>query len=361
MHPKIIIEKDIIQHKLLAEWVNHEATWLSYPHNRLDWPGKFSPIQWVFTEIIKFVSRDEIVRLVVKDLNQKRKAENSLKKVGVNLDKIDFIVTPTDRGWMRDCGPCFVKKGAFKSIVNFKFNGWAKYNNYLKDDSIPNIAAKHLSLDIENAIFKNVNVILEGGAIDVNGIGSLLTSEECLLDKITQVRNEGFTRNNYNELFKKYFNVSNVIWLNKGISGDDTHGHIDDVCRFVNEESIILVREKNPNDLNYPILEENWEIIQDIKLENGLKPNVIELPMPSPLYFDNIRLPASYANFYISNHAVLVPTFNDPNDRLALNILSDIFPNKKVIGIHSLDLVWGLGTLHCLTHDEFSNYYKTKL
>jgi len=194
--------------------------------------------------------------------------------------------------------------------------------------------------------------VLEGGAVDVNGRGSLITTEECLLDEKVQTRNPGFTKKDYFEVFSNYLGITNVIWLGKGIAGDDTHGHIDDLCRFVNDDTVVLVREENSSDENYHLLKENKERLQNLNLPNGKRLNVIDLPMPSPQVFKRQRLPASYANFYISNYTVLVPTFNDPNDRVALGILSDLFPDRKVIGIHSADLVWGLGAIHCLTKEQ---------
>jgi len=278
--------------------------------------------------------------------------QNILRKNYVDLDFVRFIVAQTDRGWMRDTSPAFVKQGGAVIGKSFLFNGWAKYDNWRKDKKIPGILAKHLHLKHEEVVYHGKKVVLEGGAIDVNGKGTLITTEECLLDEKTQVRNPGFSKKDYEIIFKTNLGITNVIWLGKGITGDDTHGHVDDLCRFVNCNTVVLCREKNSSEDNYPILEENLERMKDFRLEDGSKINVIELPMPAPLYFDNMRVPASYANFYIANQAVLVPTFNDPNDRLALNILSELFTDRTVIGINAVDLVWGLGTLHCLSHEE---------
>jgi agmatine deiminase len=258
----------------------------------------------------------------------------------------------TDRGWLRDSGPMFVKEGNDVVALDFKFNAWAKYDDYKLDDKIPSFISNKLNLKRVIAEHNGKQVFLEGGAIDSNGKGTLITTEECLLDEKVQARNPGFTKQDYFEVFRKYFGVSDVIWLGKGIVGDDTHGHVDDLCRFVNEDTVVIVSEENSSDENYNLLNENRERLQNIYLSNGSKLKVVSLPMPSPVIFKNQRLPASYANFYISNYAVLVPTFNDPNDRIALGILSELFPDRKVIGIHSIDLVWGLGTLHCLTKEQ---------
>jgi agmatine deiminase len=275
-----------------------------------------------------------------------------LERAHVDLTNVQFIITETDRGWMRDSSPAFIKNGKEVTAIKFIFNGWAKYDNWKKDKFIPGILAKNLKLNLVEAEYNNRGIVLEGGAIDSNGCGTLLTTEECLLDDKVQTRNPGFTKADYEIVFKEYLGIKNIIWLGKGIAGDDTHGHVDDLCRFVNKKTVVLCRENDPQDENYKILEENFERLTDAKLEDGSKLNVVELPMPKPLYFEDLRLPASYANFYISNNAVLVPTFNDPNDRIALNIIKEFFPDREVAGIHAVDLVWGLGTIHCLSHEE---------
>lgn len=340
-------------YRIPAEWEPHEATWIGWPHNKSDWPGKFTPIPWVYGEIVRYISRGEKVRIFVEDKKHREKAEQVLKSVDADFNNIEFQIHKTDRGWLRDSGPAFVKdeKGEI-SAVHFKFNAWAKYNNFKKDQKIPGFISKKFRLNKITAGYNGRHVVLEGGSIDYNGSGTLLTTEECLMDDKVQVRNPGFTKKDYEEVFKKYLGISNTIWLGKGIVGDDTHGHVDDLCRFVNRNTVVLCSEKNPDDNNYSILKENKERLQDAKLEDGTKLNVIDLPMPSPVIFKGERLPASYANFYISNYAVLVPTFNDPSDRIALGILSELITDRPVIGIHSVDLVWGLGTLHCLTHEQ---------
>jgi agmatine deiminase len=339
--------------RLPAEWEKHEATWIGWPFNKEDWPGKFQPIQWVYGEIVRYISRSEKVRIIVASKKHQQKAEKVLKAVGANFENIEFFKLETDRNWLRDSGPQFVKDEKGNTVlIHFKFNGWAKYNNYKLDSRIPKLIAAKQKLSKLKATYNNKQVVLEGGSIDCNGRGTLITTEECLMDENVQVRNPGFTKQDYEKIFEDYLGTKKVIWLGKGIAGDDTHGHVDDLCRFVNENTVVLVEEKNKYCENYKPLNENKERLQDVKLSDGSKLNVFSLPMPSPVYFKGERLPASYANFYISNYGVLVPTFNDPNDKTALGILSELITDRPVIGIHAVDLVWGLGTLHCLTHEQ---------
>ena len=271
----------------------------------------------------------------------------------LNLDNVEFYKLKTNRGWMRDSGPAFVKneKGEI-ALIHLSLMPGQSMIITKRMKNFPNLFPINLRLKRIIAEHNGRHVVLEGGSIDYNGSGTLLTTEECLMDNKVQVRNPGFTKKDYEEVFNKYLGITNIIWLGKGIAGDDTHGHVDDLCRFVNKNTVVLVQEENPNDANYKILNENKERLQDAKLEDGSKLNVVYLPMPSPVIFKGERLPASYANFYISNYAVLVPTFNDPNDKKALGILSELINDRPVIGIHSVDLVWGLGTLHCLTHEQ---------
>ena len=339
--------------RIPAEWEKHEATWLGWPHNKEDWPGKFTPISWVYSEIVKYISRGEEVRIIVESKQHKEKAERVLKAADISSGNIEFFTLKTNRGWTRDSGPVFIKESNNKiSTVNFKFNGWAKYPNHKKDEKVPGYISKKFKLQNILPVYNKRHMVLEGGAIDANGKGTLITTEECLMDKKIQVRNPGFTKKDYEDAFKKYLGISNVIWLGKGIAGDDTHGHVDDLCRFINPDTLLLVQEENPKDENYSRLKENKELIEGVRLENGSKPEIIYLPMPAPVAFKSQRLPASYANFYFSNYAVLVPTFNDPKDRIALGIVSELVKDRPVIGIHAVDLVWGLGTLHCLTHEQ---------
>ena len=336
-----------------AEFEQHDATWIGWPANKEDWPGKFEPIPWVYGEIVRYISRGEKVRIIVQSKVQQKKAEQVLKAVDADLNNIEFFKLGTDRNWLRDAGPQFVKNEIGETVlINFKFNAWAKYDNYKLDAKIPKMISKELKLERIKAEHNGREVILEGGSIDYNGSGTIITTEECLLDTETQVRNKGFLKEDYEDVFKKYLGTTNVIWLCKGIAGDDTHGHIDDITRFVNRNTVVTVMETHPNDPNYIPLMENREILEGAKLADGSSLEIVELPMPSPVMFKGERLPASYANFYISNYGVLVPTFNDPNDKLALGIMSELFEDRPVIGIHAVDLVWGLGTLHCLTHEQ---------
>ncbi|MEK7409652.1 MAG: agmatine deiminase family protein [Acidobacteriota bacterium] len=345
-----------------AEWEPHRATWLGWPHNPTDWPGKLDTIRWVYTEIVRWIAPGEAVRMLVNSRTEEKLARKFLTRAGVGLRRVEFIVHPTNRGWTRDSGPVFVRRNvgqavspavrAKTAIVHFHFNGWAKYSDWQKDRRVPETAARRLRKRLFDAQWKGRQLVLEGGGIDVNGRGTLLTTEECYLDPKTQVRNPGLGRQELEAALKEYLGVTNVFWLGGGVAGDDTHGHVDDICRFVNPTTVVLVREDNPGDINFRPLAENWERIRDLRLEDGSKPEVVALPIPGPLFFDGNRLPASYANFYIANRAVLVPTFNDPNDRVALGILGELFKDRAVVGIHALDLVLGFGTLHCLTQQE---------
>jgi len=344
-----------------AEWEPHAATWLGWPHNDQDWPGKFEVIPWVYGEMIRKISAGENIRLIIRHEADKNFARRVLKHVGVDLRKIQFVLHATNRGWTRDTGPIFVRQtpdpksqtpDPKTAIVHFHFNGWAKYKNWRKDTTVPETAARLLRKKLFHAECQGRPFVIEGGGMELNGRGTLLTTEECYLDPKIQVRNPGLGRADIEATLQKYLGVTNVFWLAQGPKGDDTHGHIDDICRFVNRNTLVLVKEKNTKDVNHRPLAENWERIKDLRLEDGSKPEVIALPMPSPLYFDGVRLPASYANFYICNAAVIVPTFNDPHDRVALGILGELFKDRPVVGIHAVDLVWGFGSLHCLTQQQ---------
>jgi agmatine deiminase len=341
--------------RMPAEWEPHEATWLAWPHNVTDWPGRFAPIPWVYGEIVRKLAEGEIVRIIVPSTAQEARARRILERVGSATERVEFFRWPTDRGWTRDFGPIAVRgEGPERgiAIARFRFTGWAKYPDFQRDDRVPERAAKALGLELRPALLRGRPVVLEGGAIDVDGGGTILTTEECLLDPRVQVRNPGFERADYEEVFRESLGTSRTVWLGDGIAGDDTHGHVDDVGRFAGRGRIVLCREKDPHDANYRALEENRERLQGARLADGSKPEVVELPMPEPLVFDGRRLPASYANFYVANAAVLVPTFNDPNDRRALGVLAELFADRPVSGIHAVELVWGLGTLHCLTQQQ---------
>jgi len=339
-----------------AEWERHEATWLGWPHNETDWPGKIDTIRWVYGEMVRKISEGEIVRLLVNSRTDRKLAQSYLHRAGCDLSKVEFVIHPTNRGWTRDSGPIFVRRRAGKrsetAIVHFHFNAWAKYDDWQKDRKVPGTAAKLLKKRLFNAEHAGKDFVIEGGGIELNGKGTLLTTEECYLDPKVQVRNPGLGKPAIEQTLKTYLGVKNVIWLVAGPVGDDTHGHIDDICRFVNHNTVVLIREENRKDINYHPLAENWDRIQDLRLEDGSKPTVVPLPMPAPVYFDGYRLPASYANFYISNAAVIVPTFNDPADRIALGTLGELFKDRPVVGIHAVDLVLGFGSLHCLTQQQ---------
>ncbi len=337
-----------------AEWEPHEATWIGWPHNRSDWPGRFGPIPWAYGEIVRWITRGEMVRIVVEDRIHEARARRVLARLGTDLLRVEFFGFPTDRGWMRDSGPAFVQKGGTRpeiAIQRFRFNGWARYPDYRKDARLVDRIGRSLDLRIFSE-GREKDLVLEGGAWEVNGAGTLITTEECLLDAAVQVRNPGFARKDYERLFRRSLGAGNVLWLGRGIAGDDTHGHVDDVCRFVSRRTLVLCQEPDSSDPNHAILEENRERLEGMRLEDGSRPELVRIPMPAPIVFERRRLPASYANFYVANAAVLVPTFNDPNDRIALGILSGLFSDRPVVGIYSGDLVWGLGTIHCLTRQQ---------
>jgi agmatine deiminase len=341
--------------RMPAEWEPHEATWIGWPHNRTDWPGKFATIPWIYGEIVRNLVPGEIARIIVNSKEHEARAKRVLSHGGVDLSQVEFFRFPTNRGWTRDFGPMFVKRNGRPdevAIVRFRFNAWAKYQDWKKDDQVPLRAAKALGLTAFKVCIGHREIVLEGGAIEVNGRGTLITTEECLLDQQTQVRNPGLSREDLESVLRESLGMTNVIWLGRGIEGDDTHGHVDDICRFVDATTVVVCQEKNRLDYNYAVLGENSERLRSVRLDDGSKLEVVALPMPAPIAFKGRRLPASYANFYIANAAVLVPTFNDPNDRVALGTLSELITDRPVIGIHAVDLVWGLGTLHCLTQQQ---------
>jgi agmatine deiminase len=339
-----------------AEWEPHEATWLAWPHHPADWPGKLDTIRWVYGEMVRKIAPGEKVRMLVRSAAEEKTARRYLTRAGADVRRVEFIQHPTNRGWMRDSGPVFVRRTAGRrretAIVHFHFNAWAKYADWGRDRRVPETAARVLRKRLFEARAGERAFVLEGGGIDVNGRGTLLTTEECYLAPKTQVRNPGLRREGFETALRENLGVRNIFWLGAGIVGDDTHGHVDDLCRFVNARTVVLIKEDNPKDVNYRPLAENWERIRDLRLEDGSKPEVVPLPVPAPLTFDGERLPASYANFYISNVAVIVPTFNDPRDREALGILGELFRDRAVVGIHAVDLVLGFGTLHCLTQQQ---------
>jgi|SRR5262245_14751963 len=339
-------------YRMPAEWEPHSATWLAWPHQSSDWPGKLAPVPWVYAEIVRHLHRREHVHLLVNDATKEAAARRVLTRTGIDLTAITFHRWPTDRVWTRDSGPTFlVGPNGKRGLLDWHFTAWAKYANWHDDDAIPTRVARHTGLPSWRPVCRAKRVVLEGGSIDVNGRELLLTTEECLLS-VVQCRNPGMTRDDYERVFADYLGVKKTLWLNRGIAGDDTHGHIDDLARFVGPRRVVTVVESNPAEENYAPLQENRERLRGMTDLDGSKLEVVELPMPSPVIFNRQRLPASYANFYIANGLVLVPTFNDVNDRKALGILAEVFPDRDVVGIHAVDLVFGLGTLHCMTQQE---------
>jgi agmatine deiminase len=325
-----------------AEWEPHEATWLAWPHEKSDWPGKFAPVPWLYGEIVRHLARVERVRILVQDRDAEESARRILKKCHAELAAVEFFHHPTDRSWTRDYCPLFVKnKSGEVAATHWRFNGWAKYDNCRDDARTPAFIARKLKLQRFEA-----GLVLEGGSIDVNGAGKLLTTEECLLSGV-QARNPGLGRSGLERAFRDYLGIQEVIWLNRGIAGDDTHGHIDDLARFTASDSVITMVEPDKTDVNHVPLQENLERLRargDVK--------VTALRMPEPVCFAGQRLPASYANFYIANKLVLVPAFGDKNDAAALCALEVLFPGRAVVGIPCRDLVLGLGTLHCMTQQQ---------
>jgi agmatine deiminase len=323
--------------RMPAEWEPHEATWLAWPHNEDDWPGRFEPIPWVYGEIVRKLSAVERVKVLVHNEDLRESAKQVLEKSGANTAAVEFHLQPTDRVWTRDFAPQFLKhSNAETAAVKFRFNGWAKYENWHLDDAAGRVIP---------GIRWQPDIVLEGGSIDVNGAGLLLTTEECLLSPV-QARNPKLSREQLESVFHDYLGIDRTLWLNNGIFGDDTHGHIDDLARFTATDSIVIMSEDDPADENHAPLIENLERVKSMPLR------VRTLPMPNPLWFDGVRLPASYANFYIANKTVLVPTFNDQHDRIALSTLAECFPDREIIGINCVELVWGLGTLHCMTQQQ---------
>jgi agmatine deiminase len=395
----LIHSGEAVPKRMPAEWEPHAATWLAWPHYHGDWPGKFEPIPWVYTEIVRNLSRHERVELIVNDAAAERRVRKLLTRADVALGNVRFHRWPTNRVWLRDSGCIFVvgqtpgsawphsrepalslPKGrlspqedreghdfsradqdakkiralapAGSLLANkFRFNAWAKYSNWRQDDKIGSLMASLAGVQEVRPLAHNIRVVLEGGSIDVNGRGTILTTEECLLSKVQQ-RNPGMSRKNYEKIFADYLGAAHTIWLGRGIAGDDTHGHVDDLARFVAPDTVVTVVENNSRDINHKPLRENLRRLRATRDQDGKPLNVVELPMPRPVIFEQRRLPASYANFYIANGVVLAPVFNDPNDRIALNTLAELFPTREIVPIYSGDLVWGLGTMHCLTQQQ---------
>lgn len=379
-----------------AEWEPHSATWMAWPHYKNDWPGKFETIPWVYAEIIRHLARHEPVELIVNDAATEKQTRKTLDRANALSQNVHFHRWPTNRVWTRDSGCTFVvkaepvetatlarpgratldnpgaehwegpgfsrasrlPKGGWAlapegslAAVKWRFNAWAKYPNHQHDEKIGSLMADTTNAREHRPICGKRRIVLEGGSIDVNGQGTLLTTEECLLSKVQQ-RNPGMERADYEKVFADYLGINNVIWLGAGIAGDDTHGHVDDLTRFVAPDTVVTAIESNPDDPNYEQLRENIHRLRAATDQDGKSLAIIELPMPGPVFFEGRRLPASYGNFYIANGLVLVPVFNDPNDRIALDTLADLFPDREVIGIYSGDLIWGFGAMHCMTQPQ---------
>ncbi len=338
--------------RMPAEWERHRATWLAWPHERTDWPGKFAPIPWIYGDIVRHLSQVELVCILVRDEKLRREAERCCEKSDANMANVEFFEAPTDRSWTRDFCPIFVSRGqGATGILDFRFNGWAKYPNWANDDAAPAFVARKLRMKRWQPKLGGKRIVLEGGSIDVNGAGLLLTTEECLLSPV-QERNPGLARDDYEAVFRDYLGIEKTLWLRKGIAGDDTHGHVDDLARFVDERTVVVAAEANPEDPNFGPLRENYQLLRRMTNAKGEALRVVKLPMPAPVCFDRYRLPASYANFYIANGIVLVPVFNDPADREALNTLARLMPAHRIIPIYCRDLVLGLGALHCMTQQQ---------
>ena len=341
-----------------AEWEPHAATWIAWPHNRNDWPGKFPAIPWVYAEIVRHFARHESVKIIVNDQAAEAGARKILSDANAMRDSVHFHRWKTDRVWTRDYGPLFVRQNsgtrADIGATCWRFNAWAKYPDWRNDALIAPKMAAVTGADVlrpEIHPDSKKRIVLEGGSIDVNGCGCLLTTEECLLST-EQQRNPGVTRTELEQLFARYLGIRKVIWLGNGIVGDDTHGHVDDVARFVSGNTVLAAVESDPADPNHQPLADNLRRLRSVSDQDGRPLRVIELPMPGPIVFRGRRLPASYANFYVANGLVLVPTFNDRNDRIALEILQRAFPAREVVGIYCGDLIWGFGALHCMTQQQ---------
>ncbi len=410
------LDSDKTKFRMPAEWEPHAATWLAWPHYKLDWPGKFEPIPWVYAEIIRYLSRHERVELIAKDAAAEKLARKTLKRAHALNDNVRFHLWPTNRVWTRDSGCAFVfrcgagalaressgpnapdsrqgvsgrletaasrpsegqsrhpvAKNATRvghpqvenkarqelAAVKWRFNAWAKYPNWQHDDKIGSLMAQTTGANEIRPTFRKNRVVLEGGSIEVNGQGTLITTEECLLSRVQQ-RNPGMKKRDYEKIFAQHLGAINVIWLGSGIVGDDTHGHVDDVTRFVSPDTVVTCVDADPKSENYEALRENIRRLRDAVTEDGKPLATIDLPMPAPVYFEGRRLPASYANFYIANGVVLVPAFNDPNDRVALDIFADIFPEREIAPIYCGDLIWGFGAIHCLTQQQPEDYVDT--
>lgn len=330
-----------------AEWELQEALWLSWPHKEESWPGKLETIYAPYSQFIKIVADDQLVRINVADEEMKNFATKHIEAAGANMENISFHMNPTNDAWCRDHGPAFVinDQTGEKAVVDWGYNAWGgKYPPFDLDDVVPTRIAKEFNLKLFTP-----PIVMEGGSVEFNGKGTVLTTTACLLN---ENRNPHLTKEQIEQYLLDYYGQDQVLWLGDGIIGDDTDGHIDDITRFVTEDTVLTVVEDDPNDENHPILQENLESLKTMRLLDGRPLNIVELPMPKPVIYEDQQLPASYANFYIANKTVIVPVFNDANDERALAIIQSCFPDRKVIGIDSVDIIWGLGSFHCLSQQE---------
>lgn len=373
-HPDSELKPRELGYRMPAEWQRHQATWIAWPHNRSDWPGKFEAIPWVYAEIVRHLSKVEDVNIIVSSREERASARTVLSRAHADLKRIKFHAWPTNRVWTRDSGPIFICRSPISqspirqsseirrssqadeiAITNWRFNAWAKYADWKHDNKLPGLIGNKLKLkQFKPMVLRNGlphHVVLEGGSIDSNGEGLMLATEECLLGKVQQ-RNPGLSRDDLERVFADFLGVEKVIWLDRGIVGDDTHGHVDDIARFVAADTIVAATERRRGDSNYDPLQENLKRLRKATDLDGRKLKIIELPLPHAVIFRGRQLPASYANFYIANQLVLVPTFNDPNDRVAVNVIADLFPEYEVVGIHCGDFIWGLGAIHCMTQQQ---------
>ncbi|RAW03312.1 agmatine deiminase family protein [Pseudochryseolinea flava] len=331
-----------------AEFAKHDAMWLSWPHKEASWPGKIESIYPIYAQFVKLVAEGEKVNINVVDEAMKAKVLGHLQRAGADLSNVQIFLHPTNDAWCRDHGPAFLinpNAAQKKMIVDWGYNAWGgKYPPFDLDDNIPTLIAQHYNIPVVYP-----GIVMEGGSVEFNGKGTLLTTTSCLLN---ENRNPHLNQNQIEKYLSDYYGVDNILWLGDGIVGDDTDGHIDDITRFVNEDTVVTVVEEDKNDENYEPLQENLKALKKMRLENGKQLHVVELPMPSAVVHEDMRLPASYANFYISNKYVVVPVFRDKNDDRALSILQSCFTDRKVVGLDSVDIIWGLGSFHCLSQQE---------
>ncbi len=358
-------------YRMPAEWEPHDATWLAWPHNRSDWPGKFEAVPWIYAEIVRHLVRVERVNILVNDEAGEAEARQVLVRSHVLHEKasapgkpagnVRFFRIPTNRGWTRDFGPIFLRRDSRQrglpplAATAWRFNAWAKYDDWQLDTLAGAAIASGLRVPVWQPELRLKGephrVVLEGGSIDVNGRGTLITTEECLLSDVQQ-RNRGLSREQLEELFADYLGIEKVIWLERGIAGDDTHGHVDDITRFAGPRTVVTAYEPDEDDPNHEPLRENFRWLKKSSDQSGKPLKVVKLPMPKPVFFEGQRLPASYANFYIANNLVLVPVYGDTNDRVALDVLAELFSDREVVGIYCRDFIWGLGALHCMTQQQ---------